>query len=218
MGLAYADMSNKQLFCVNDGCTYITFWLVIENLTSEQYSGVVPRQINALSVSRDTLNPLLNTTILKQRLNMIEHYKHLMVRSTPAGPTSGWVKPRTAFGNTSSTWPWKVLLPTSCSGRCRTIAIWMKRPWWPSSRAFSRSQAWDTRRGPFSLSTAWFEIKAWEREWKTLLGKRRQLYQSIRETRHISWFIEPERDIAWSLFKVKQKQTPTQKYTTTNEI
>ena len=46
-------------------------------MTSEQYSGVVPRQINALSVSRDTLNPLLNTTILKQRLNMIEHYKHL---------------------------------------------------------------------------------------------------------------------------------------------
>ena len=49
----------------------------IENLTSEQYSGVVPRQINALSVSRDTLNPLLNTTILKERLTMIEHFKNL---------------------------------------------------------------------------------------------------------------------------------------------
>ena len=37
----------------------------------------MPRQINALSVSRDTLNPLLNTNILKQRLIAIEHYKHL---------------------------------------------------------------------------------------------------------------------------------------------
>lgn len=46
-------------------------------MTSEQYSGVVPRQINALSVSRDTLNPLLNTTILKQRLKMIEHFRTL---------------------------------------------------------------------------------------------------------------------------------------------
>ena len=45
-----------------------------ENLTSEQYQGVVPRQVNALSVSRDTLNPLLNTTILKQRLAAIEYY------------------------------------------------------------------------------------------------------------------------------------------------
>ena len=51
--------------------------MLLENLTSEQYSGVVPRQINALTVSRDTLNPLLNTTILKQRLATIEHYKHL---------------------------------------------------------------------------------------------------------------------------------------------
>ena len=36
---------------------------------------MVPRQINALSVSRDTLNPLLNHTILRQRLDAIEHYK-----------------------------------------------------------------------------------------------------------------------------------------------
>lgn len=33
--------------------------------------------MNALSVSRDTLNPLLNTTILKQRLNAIEYYNLL---------------------------------------------------------------------------------------------------------------------------------------------
>jgi len=46
-------------------------------LTSEQYQGVVPRQVNALSVSRDTLNPLLNTTILKQRLAAIDYYKTL---------------------------------------------------------------------------------------------------------------------------------------------
>ena len=46
-------------------------------MTTEQYSGVVPRQINALNVSRDTLNPLLNTTVLKQRLAAIEHYRLL---------------------------------------------------------------------------------------------------------------------------------------------
>ena len=33
--------------------------------------------MNALSVSRDTLNPLLNTTILKDSLAAIEHYNML---------------------------------------------------------------------------------------------------------------------------------------------
>ena len=37
----------------------------------------MPRQINALTVSRDTLNPLLNTNILKKRLADIEYYKYL---------------------------------------------------------------------------------------------------------------------------------------------
>ena len=46
-------------------------------MTSEQYAGVVPRQINALTVSRDTLNPLLNTTILKKRLADIDYYNNL---------------------------------------------------------------------------------------------------------------------------------------------
>ena len=46
-------------------------------MTSEQYSGIVPRSINALSASRDALNPLLNTTILKNRLADIEHYKYI---------------------------------------------------------------------------------------------------------------------------------------------
>ena len=46
----------------------------VENLTNEQYQGVVPRQVNALSVSRDTLNPLLNTQVLKNRLAAIEYY------------------------------------------------------------------------------------------------------------------------------------------------
>ena len=45
-------------------------------MTSEQYTGVMPRQINALSVSKDTLNPLLNTTILKQRLAAIDYYNN----------------------------------------------------------------------------------------------------------------------------------------------
>jgi len=55
----------------------LTYLILTDNLTTEQYSGVVPRQINALNVSRDSLNPLLNTTILKQRLLDIEHYKYL---------------------------------------------------------------------------------------------------------------------------------------------
>lgn len=37
----------------------------------------MPRQVNALSVSRDSLNPMLNTTILKNRLAAIEYYKTL---------------------------------------------------------------------------------------------------------------------------------------------
>ena len=37
----------------------------------------MPRQINALTVSRDTLNPLLNTEILKKRLADIEYYNTL---------------------------------------------------------------------------------------------------------------------------------------------
>ena len=52
-------------------------FLYLENLTNEQYSGIVPRSINALSASRDTLNPLLNTTVLKNRLADIEHFKYL---------------------------------------------------------------------------------------------------------------------------------------------
>ena len=46
-------------------------------MTSEQYSGIVPRSYNALSSSRDALNPLLNTTVLKNRLADIEKYKYL---------------------------------------------------------------------------------------------------------------------------------------------
>ena len=53
------------------------FFFYLENLTNEQYSGIVPRSINALSASRDTLNPLLNTTVLKNRLADIEHFKYL---------------------------------------------------------------------------------------------------------------------------------------------
>ena len=47
----------------------------VENLTKEQYSGVIPTKLNALSASRDTLNPLLNAKLLKDRLAAIEHYK-----------------------------------------------------------------------------------------------------------------------------------------------
>lgn len=47
-----------------------------ENLTKEQYTGVVPRKLNIFSASRDTMNPYLNTQRLKNRLEAIEHYRH----------------------------------------------------------------------------------------------------------------------------------------------
>ena len=50
--------------------------MLIENLTREQFTGVVPSRLNGLSHSRDTLNPLLNAEVLKERLMMIEHYKN----------------------------------------------------------------------------------------------------------------------------------------------
>ena len=49
----------------------------LENLTKEQYSGVArsSRRHGILSASRDTLNPLLNSQNLKNRLALIQHYK-----------------------------------------------------------------------------------------------------------------------------------------------
>jgi hypothetical protein len=38
---------------------------------------VIKRPSGVLSVSRDTLNPLLNTETLKNRLNVIEHYRYI---------------------------------------------------------------------------------------------------------------------------------------------
>ena len=54
----------------------LTRLVYIENLTKEQYTGVIPTKLNALSASRDTLNPLLNAKLLKDRLEAIEHYKY----------------------------------------------------------------------------------------------------------------------------------------------
>ena len=45
-------------------------------MTKEQYSGVSNRARGVLSVSRDSLNPLLNTDVLRARLDAIEHYKY----------------------------------------------------------------------------------------------------------------------------------------------
>jgi len=50
--------------------------LLIDNLTKEQYSGVTKRPSGILSSTRDTLNPLLNTEVLKARLEVIEHYRY----------------------------------------------------------------------------------------------------------------------------------------------
>lgn len=49
------------------------------NLTKEQYAGSVVKssKLGVLSTSRDTLNPLLNTETLKNRLAVIQHYKYL---------------------------------------------------------------------------------------------------------------------------------------------
>jgi hypothetical protein len=46
-------------------------------LTKEKFSGVSKRPSGILSVSRDTLNPLLNTETLRNRLNVIESYKYM---------------------------------------------------------------------------------------------------------------------------------------------
>ena len=62
---------------VSNNFRMFILFFYLENLTNEQYSGIVPRGINALSASRDTLNPLLNTTVLKNRLADIEMYKNL---------------------------------------------------------------------------------------------------------------------------------------------
>jgi hypothetical protein len=46
-------------------------------LTKEQYNThVEPRTLANLSVSRDSLNPALNLTLLKGRLNAIEYYNN----------------------------------------------------------------------------------------------------------------------------------------------
>ena len=58
------------------GLTKFTQAQFYDNLTKEQYAGVVPRNMNYLSSSRDTLNPLLNAQKLKTRLQMIEYYRY----------------------------------------------------------------------------------------------------------------------------------------------
>lgn len=44
-------------------------------MTKEQYSGEFRPRISAFDGSRDQLNPLLNSNVLKQRLALIAHYK-----------------------------------------------------------------------------------------------------------------------------------------------
>ncbi len=50
--------------------------LFAENLTKEQYSAAAKQpKTGLLSVSRDALNPMLNTETLRNRLAVIQHYK-----------------------------------------------------------------------------------------------------------------------------------------------
>ena len=46
-------------------------------MTREKYSAFSAKPTSWLSVSRDTLNPLLNHEKLKTRLNVIQHYKYI---------------------------------------------------------------------------------------------------------------------------------------------
>ena len=62
----------------------VAIFTTIDNLTKEQFSGVTKRPGGVLSASRDTLNPLLNTQTLKNRLAVIEHFK------TQAGQHAYW--------------------------------------------------------------------------------------------------------------------------------
>lgn len=46
-----------------------------ENLTKEQYSGAYLPKLSIFSVTRDALNPRMNTEILRKRLWTIDHYR-----------------------------------------------------------------------------------------------------------------------------------------------
>ena len=49
--------------------------IFVENLTKEQYSGNFLPRLSMFSVTRDALNPRMNTEVLRQRLHVIDHYK-----------------------------------------------------------------------------------------------------------------------------------------------
>ena len=47
-----------------------------ENLTSEQYAGAYRPKLTIFSATRDALNPQVNTTKLRNRLWVIDHYRY----------------------------------------------------------------------------------------------------------------------------------------------
>ena len=49
---------------------------IAENLTKEQYSGSYLPKLSIFSVTRDALNPRMNTEILRKRLWTIDHYRY----------------------------------------------------------------------------------------------------------------------------------------------
>ena len=60
----------------NQGVSKLRRAQFYENLTKEQYTGAVPKDITTQGASPDTLNPLLNTQRLKSRLQLIEAYRY----------------------------------------------------------------------------------------------------------------------------------------------
>lgn len=48
----------------------------LENLTSEQYAGAYRPKLSIFSATRDALNPKVNTTKLRNRLWVIDHYRY----------------------------------------------------------------------------------------------------------------------------------------------
>lgn len=47
-----------------------------ENITSEQYAGAYRPKLTIFSATRDALNPKVNTTKLRNRLWVIDHYRY----------------------------------------------------------------------------------------------------------------------------------------------
>lgn len=72
-----SKLATRNLRPLNSTVRQSTVLIIhLDNLTKEKYSGVSKRAPGVLSVSRDTLNPLLNTETLQGRLQDIEYFRN----------------------------------------------------------------------------------------------------------------------------------------------